>query len=134
MATNNPPAPDDDDIDDDTLSAFEKVLKKYHGKNPEWLKTLFPDFSPTGSKPQAADLTTFLQSLLAEQKTAGEATATNLETALSLMTPEQLTLFRSQKSGGARKENAGGGQTPGALPTPPVDPPIVPVKKPRKWL
>jgi hypothetical protein len=130
-----PLPPDDDDIDDETLTAFEKVLKKYHGKNPEWLKTLFPDFSPKGSNPPAADLTSFLQSLLAEQKATGETMATRLETALSLMTPEQLTLYRSQNGGGAKKESAAGGVKPGdKLTNSGDDPPPPPAKKRLNWL
>lgn len=129
-----PPAPDDDDdIDDETLGAFEKVLKKYHGKNPEWLKTLFPDFSQGASKPPAADLTTFLQSLLAEQKETGAAAANRLEMALSLMTPDQLTQYRSQN--GAATKGAGPRKEPdGQLNGEPPMKPEPPAKKPRKWL
>jgi hypothetical protein len=130
-----PPPQDDDDIDDETLSAFEKVLKKYHGKNPEWLRTLFPDFSLKDTKPPAADLTTFLQSLLAEQKETGSTLSTKLEAALSLMTPEQLIQYRSQNSasGNAGRKKGVDGQPNGEPPMKPDDPPT-PAKKPRKWL
>lgn len=131
-----PPPDDDDDIDDETVSAFEKVFKKYHGKNPEWLKTLFPDFSLPVSKPAAGDLTTFLQTLLAEQKETAATTTAKLEMALSLMSPEQLTLLRSQSSGGKSGEPSGGkgGAPGGGKPMSENDPPPPPPTKPRKWL
>jgi len=112
-------------------------LKKYHGKNPEWLKTLFPDFFHKASaQSPAADLTTFLQTLLAEQKGKGETMAERLEMALSLMTPEQLIQFRSQNAEKASGGENGGkaGPPKGEKPMSGENPPPPPPKKPRKWL
>lgn len=128
------PDPVDDDIDDDTLNAFEKVLKKYHAKDPKWLTTLFPDFSPQGSKPQASsDMTTLLQSFLTREEAKSTTLGERLEAALSVMTPEQLTQFRLATKGAGVKGKGSEGDGP-KLDEPPKPPENLPKKKRMGWL
>ena len=119
-----------DDIDDETISAFTKILEKV---GPEWLKKHAPQSpkdtnpSPPGPTPSLS-LESFLQSALADQKKEAATLREQMEAMRELLTPEQLILLRSRKSGNA-DENPSPPKN-----GPPAKPPAPNALKRPRWL
>ena len=116
--------PDDDEVDDDTLAAFTKILKKVW---PEWSKSHLPSPTPAIS---SAGLEAFLQTALAEAKETNKSLTERLEAIRDVLTPDQLSILRGLRSP-APAVAAGQGASP--MPTTPASDPEPPKPK-RKWL
>src|SRR5208282_5150989 len=116
--------------DEETIGAFTALLEKI---GPAWLEKLTTAQKPSPSsdapKQQVSnDLAAFLQSALEKTEKARDKLASDLEAIRDLLTPEQLTLLRSQRSGAADAKKDTSGVTLKEPPTPPE-----PKPKPRKW-
>lgn len=129
---------DPEDDDPETIAAFTKLLKKVGGS---WLDEIRPLTSSPDHKTKGADpIAEFFREQLGETKTALQKAQEQVERARDLMTPEQLTLWRSPPAGGKSGDgnpDTSGPQNKGKQPDSGNTPALAgdpPPPKRRKWL
>jgi hypothetical protein len=122
--------------DDDTLKEFAAILEKV---GPSWLEKIKDTLKVGSPSSQMGEgLGDFLREHVKELKAELATERTEKLRALSLMTPEQLTLLRSAES--APSEKGGPGLTSKSAPLPNGSEenqnllPAAPVPKKRSWL
>src|SRR5271165_1672566 len=126
MADDPTPAPDDEP-DAETLAMFARILGKV---GPQWLQDQLRATPPANPQSPTPSLESYLRDTLSEMKTTMAETTRRAEIMRELLTPEQLTQFRSALNPPSAPDESHGQRNRNR----PQETGPTPAKPKRKWL